>query len=375
MATPTTPTSHGPAVENHTSNCQPASKWLVQINDQPVNAPDRHVKVRVLKEQGSVPDGHILVRDHGSSHDVAFDDDTTIDLGEGNVFYTMPRCEYEPRGGCEAPAKRAIFIDDEPEITLRPDQTGRTLRDLFGLSIAVRLFRDLKSPQDEEIGPDSTVRFEDGPVFYTRRAQGSLTITVNKQSFDSNDGVKTPMTGRQIADLITKEPAEVVWLKGGEELPIELGEPVNLKGCEEFMVTRCTVKGGYEPARIEQEIERLRANGAEVEFVPGPAPAVIFHHVPTRKGYPHTRETDVLVPVPAAYPGAMLDGACLPAGSPLLNKVEGAPQTMLQIGGRSWQLVSYHPHNGGGGPPWNPSRHGFHSYYSEVLAWIQRARN
>jgi len=36
--------------------------------------------------------------------------------------------------------------------------------------------------------------------------------------------------------------------------------------------------------------------------------------------------------------------------------------------------VSYHPHNGGGGPPWNKDRHGLQTYYTEILSWIQRAR-
>lgn len=127
-----TPAGHGTAVENPTLTCQPASKWLAQISDQTVNAPDRHVKVQVLKDQANVPASHVLVRDHGSSHDVAFDDDATLDLAEGNVFFTMPRCEYEPRGGCVAAAKRAWFIDDEAEVTFRTDQDGRTLRSLFG---------------------------------------------------------------------------------------------------------------------------------------------------------------------------------------------------------------------------------------------------
>ena len=29
---------------------------------------------------------------------------------------------------------------------------------------------------------------------------------------------------------------------------------------------------------------------------------------------------------------------------------------------------------GGGGPAWNKDRHGLHTYYTEILSWIQRAR-
>ncbi len=367
--------SLGLAEGNHTSTCQPASKWLALVNDENVHAPNRKVTAQILKDQAGVPADHVLVREHGSQHDLAFDNDATLDLAEGNVFVTMPRCEYRPRGGCEGPAKRAFFVDDVPEVTLRADQTGRTLRELFGLTVAVRLLRDHESPQDEAIGPNVTVRFADGPVFYTRRAEAGLTITVNKQTFGTADGVRPKISGREIANLITTQPAEVVRLKNAKEIPVGLDEEVTLKGCEEFMVTRCNVVGGFEPTRIEREIGRLRENGAEVEFIAGPTPAVIFRRVPARKGYPHLAETDVLVLVPPAYPGAMLDGACLPAGSPLLGRVEGSPQLSLQAADRTWQLVSYHPHNGGGSEPWNPARHGFHTYFSEVLVWIQRARN
>ena len=133
--------------------------------------------------------------------------------------------------------------------------------------------------------------------------------------------------------------------------------------------------GGFEPARIQRELGALRDNGGEVTFVESPVPCAVYHRLPARKGYPHLAETDVLVPIPSAYPGVMLDGAYLPTGSPLLGRVEGSPQGQtIQALGRTWQLVSYHPHNGGGGPAWNKDRHGLHTYYTEILSWIQRAR-
>jgi len=365
----------GSAEETTTPHCQPASKWLTRVNDQNVHAPSRRVKAQVLKDQGGVPADHVLVRDHESQHDVPFADDAEVDLAQGNVFFSVRRCEYEARGGCVGPAKLALFIDDVAEITTRPDQTGRTLRELFGLSISTRLFRDLESPRDEVIAPNAPVHFADGPAFYTRRAETGLSITVNKQTFTETDGVKREMTGREIANLITDQPAEVKRLKGGAEIPVKLEETVKIEGCEEFEVIRCNVKGGCEASRIEREVAKLRENGADILFVSGPTPAVIYRGIKTRPGYLHLAQTDVLVPVPSAYPGSMLDGAYLPQGSPLLGRVEGNPQgTTIHADGRAWQLVSYHPHNGGGGPAWNPSRHGFHSYYSELLVWVQRAR-
>jgi hypothetical protein len=35
---------------------------------------------------------------------------------------------------------------------------------------------------------------------------------------------------------------------------------------------------------------------------------------------------------------------------------------------RQWRLVSYHPHSGGGGPQWDPMIHGFHTYFTELIA-------
>ena len=103
---------------------------------------------------------------------------------------------------------------------------------------------------------------------------------------------------------------------------------------------------------------------------------MIYRDVPTRPGYAHLSMTDVLVTVPGGYPGQPLDGAHLPEGSPLLGRVAGSPQGVIVADdGRRWQLVSYHPHNGGGGPPWNKDRHGFHTYLDELLCWIHRANN
>ena len=359
----------------HTQNCQPASKWMALVNDGNVHAPTRRVKARVLKTQAGVPEDHILVRDHESGRDVAFEDDVLIDLGEGNVFMTKPRCEFSPTGGCVGRPKLAWFVDDRPEITLVAEQSGRTLRELFGLTIATRLFRDAESPQDEMIGPEKAIAFPEGPVFYSRRPGVGLTITVNKQTFGQQDGVKPEMTGREIGNLVTTEPCEVKQLqKGKPEIDIPLNAKVKIEGCEEFKVIRCNVVGGYEQARIDRELDALRENGAEVDFIPGGRPAVIYRQVPTRPGYGAVAETDVLVVIPPAFPGAFLDGAYLPKGSPLLGKVAGAAgQGDFQADGKAWELVSYHPHNGGGGPAWNPSRHGIHSYYTEVLSWIQKA--
>lgn len=127
--------------------------------------------------------------------------------------------------------------------------------------------------------------------------------------------------------------------------------------------------------RVERELARLRDGGQSVELITGSRTVVLFRAVPTAgapRGLP--TETDVIVPVPDGYPAAMIDLAGLPAGSPLLPVVRGGPnnQGAVEADGRQWQLASYHPHNGGGGPPWDATRHGFDTYFGELVSWLAR---
>jgi hypothetical protein len=152
-----------------------------------------------------------------------------------------------------------------------------------------------------------------------------------------------------------------------------LDKEICIENCDEFRVIRSNVAGGFELSRVERELEKIRAGGCRVDFIQQPFPAVIYRDVPTRPGYTHLQKTDVLVVVPGGYPGQPLDGGHLPEGSPLLGRVAGSPQGLVVADGRRWQLVSYHPHNGGGAPPWNKDKHGLHTYYDEILCWIHRA--
>lgn len=95
--------------------------------------------------------------------------------------------------------------------------------------------------------------------------------------------------------------------------------------------------------------------------------AVIYFGVPSTLG---VESSDVLVLVPGGYAQAMLDGAYLPQGSPLISVIKGQPQGPLTADGRNWVLISYHPHNGGGASAWDPTRHGFHTYLDEVVSWL-----
>ena len=125
--------------------------------------------------------------------------------------------------------------------------------------------------------------------------------------------------------------------------------------------------------RIERELGLLREGGQVAELIENGTAVVIYRDVPTdgaRHGLPPG--TDVVVPVPSGYAAAAIDLVGLPLGSPLLPRLKGGNnnQGQVAVDGRQWQLASYHPHNGGGGPPWDQMKHGFHTYLGQIIAWL-----
>ena len=134
---------------------------------------------------------------------------------------------------------------------------------------------------------------------------------------------------------------------------------------------RKNVTGGFEASRVEREFNLLRQGGLKVTLVTKPLPAIVYHDLRgTSAAAPAT--TDVLVPIPPAYPGQFIDYGYLPEGSPFIGKVLGAAQDpRISALDRVWQQISYHPHTNGGGPAWNPGLHGFHTYFGELLSWLR----
>ena len=125
--------------------------------------------------------------------------------------------------------------------------------------------------------------------------------------------------------------------------------------------------------RIARELCALEEGGQVAELVVASPSVVVYFDVPTageQRGLPSV--SDVVVPVPSGYPGGIIDLAGLPVGSPFLDLVKGGRnnQGLISVCDREWQLASYHPHNGGGGPPWDPNRHGFHTYLDQLIAWL-----
>ncbi|MDB5386795.1 MAG: hypothetical protein JWM11_2441 [Planctomycetaceae bacterium] len=363
-------------IETCQGGCENAAKWGAVVDDLVIAAPRRVVSASVIKAQASVPDDFVLVRDHNSPNDVVLRDEDQVDLAHGNVFYRLKRCEVQPANPCHDAAKLAFIVDDRAEITTRGEQNGKMLLELFGLALHTQLVRDFEGSHDHSVALDATVKFVDGPVFYSRQFESGLKITVNARVFTEHEGVESSMTGLAIATLVYPDkPSEtrVVFLSDNSR-EVSLTETVHIKGCESFEVVRKEVTGGYEQSRIDRELSVLRSGGQQMTFVEAPVNAIVYHGLRARRGIEVTT-TDVLVPIPSGYPGQMIDLAYLTNDSPLFGKVKGEAQEPRIVAlGRTWRQVSYHPHNGGGAPAWNPTVHGFHTYLGELISWLSNQK-
>ena len=87
----------------------------------------------------------------------------------------------------------------------------------------------------------------------TSRPEGhtpaTLHIFVNRRRFETGDGVMERMTGAQIAALVDV-PADnaVVRIENGPNAgEIGVGDSVEVRNGEHYLVTRKVVEGGYEP--------------------------------------------------------------------------------------------------------------------------------
>jgi hypothetical protein len=128
--------------------------------------------------------------------------------------------------------------------------------------------------------------------------------------------------------------------------------------------------------RVQDELRRLMERSSiQATLIPEGSGYVLYHLLETSgaiKGLP--TNTDVLVPIPNGYPSSQIDMPALPDDSPLIPFVVGGsnPQATITVDERTWKILSYHPYNGGGGPPWNFMIHGFHDYYNHLYTWLHR---
>ena len=76
-----------------------------------------------------------------------------------------------------------------------------------------------------------------------------LHIFVNRRRFDTGDGVKPEMKGREIAALV-ETPADNAVIRfdsGPDKREIGIDETILIKNGQHFLVTRKVVEGGNEP--------------------------------------------------------------------------------------------------------------------------------
>ncbi len=164
---------------------QSPAKWFLTIDDRRIPAPRRAISEAIIRAQAPVPPDRVIVRDHNSPNDPVLADGAEVDLGQGNVFYTIGRCDARQPASCGGQPKLAFSVDDRVEEVLIPSQTANSLLDLFGIDHSKVLFRDYESPNDVPINAEEPVQYEAGPVFYTRAAPVcEVAITIDGKSYN-----------------------------------------------------------------------------------------------------------------------------------------------------------------------------------------------
>ena len=237
MTNSTVQTGQEEILAKHAPPRRPAPKWAVLLDDRVIPMPRRVVTSQTIKDQAGIGTSFILVRDYQTRNDMVVADDAELDLAQGNVLRHIPRCEAVPPPQCHEPAKLALIVDDEWEITLTPHQTGASVRRLFELSPEVELLRDYESPHDEPIADDEAANFADGPVFRTQRVSVTVKVNNNPVTFQ-----KRKVTGLEIKQTAIAQRVKITLdgvlykVKADGSLGSAIGdaEKVTLKECDEF---------------------------------------------------------------------------------------------------------------------------------------------
>ncbi|EDY80991.1 hypothetical protein VDG1235_608 [Verrucomicrobiia bacterium DG1235] len=164
---------------NNPQNTVAEAKLVASINDIIILAPRELVSVQLLLEQGSLLNEAGLFRDHQTPTDPWFDAAEEVSLAHGSVFYTG-KSPCEPKSGpVGSRAKFVATVDDHPEYTSRREQTGASIRRLFGLDDDVDLFIDMMSPNDVAIGDEEIVDLGRSNALLTKeRDCGPLQINI-----------------------------------------------------------------------------------------------------------------------------------------------------------------------------------------------------
>jgi len=164
--------------------CRADAKWALLLTDTKYPMPRTVVPEELVREQACVPDGYLLARDHNTEHDPVIPRGAEIDLRLGNVFKLVKESDAGFHDTCESPAKLAWFVDDRWELTVKPRQSGSSIRRLHDVPENYDLLRDIESPDDELICGADDIDFADGPVFISRSVSVSVQVNNDPVTFD-----------------------------------------------------------------------------------------------------------------------------------------------------------------------------------------------
>lgn len=182
----------------------PSAKQVIVLDDTLYPMPRPKMVARDILDQAGASADVVLKRDYNSTIDHVFADDEEVDLRQGNVFKTAPRCAPVACNIPDARPKLAFVLDDAWEITVNPHQTGHSIKRLMGLPDDAKLMRDFESPIDQPIADDEKVAFQDGPVFTVK--DFSLTIKVNNNAVTV---AKRRMTGLEIKQAAIDQKVKI----------------------------------------------------------------------------------------------------------------------------------------------------------------------
>lgn len=228
------PTKHMKNNSNQKDVSCPSPKWGAVIDDSPYSLPRAVSTARDILDQIGSPSNVSLKRDYSSAHDHVFADDEVVNLVEGNVFVVVSKCDAVSCRDPNAKPKLAFILSvkDSWEITVNPNQTGKSLKRLLGVADEDILSRDMESPDDVPVGDDDSVVFSDGPVFVVKQSS-RYCINIEGKNYDWSKATITTAEIRTLGNLpadqqVVCEDAE------GRERTLREDEVVNLDPCCRF---------------------------------------------------------------------------------------------------------------------------------------------
>lgn len=370
-------------------NCTLASKWAAKVNDSPVFFPRESITVEVLKEQAGIPLDHILIRDHDTAVDVELKNGRSLNLAEGNVFYTRENCSYTPKEGYLGKAKLAWFIDDCMVVSTVSEQSESTLKGLFDLDKRIQLLRDNRSPNDTPFNDEDVIRFIDGPVLITQFDlmkhcecnEPSPTVrTYRIKVQETKYTVNSPqLTGSEILKLSGHDPKSYMLNQRINRRfePVGLDDVVDFTQCgiERFTTLPNEQTEGEESCirqfdLPEEDQELLNNSGMKWETMSDANSRWLIIHDITLPDIYEQNKTSMAILIPSGYPTAALDMAYFyPFVSRVDSKLIPQTQASVLIEGNRWQRWSRHYTAAN---PWKASEYNVFTHFLIALSWLER---